>query len=1161
MRGVKGVAWKVDLSGFTAFLEHREARGREGAEEVAVAVARTFLPLLPQIRHLKGTLLSFGGDALTVWFPLLPRETFVAFAGFVHRRIQEAPLPLQARQIFQFGSLQVHRLAHADPDQAPFTAYAGPVLRALARREKNTSMGEVWIHHRIPKHTAPAPQPFLPPPWVPVALLDEPSRFQRLTAVFVEMRGLARDRMAQTFHLLTGTLARLEGHLIKGEVSPEGFRWLAVFGFPLPCEDGEERVKELADALCAPHIRLGAASGIAVNLRIGGFVDFMGDCINTAARVAGATPWGEAWITSRDGKRLPLKGKRAGVTVRSVREDPKISHDALPLFGRQNELRILRDFVRRFSGGENLSVSLVGPPGVGKTRLLQAFLEELSLLRIAHSHFRIADRPHPPWSLLRRVLLKEIGREGYVPVRAMRALLADWGIPPGYLPALHAVLNQQEVSREATRLVSGLLERILRSLPRRLWIFEDAQWMDPPSREVLLRLPTLGHGALWVARDTGERIPVDQEIPILPLPEEAMTALVQSVLPEGGPVQEIVARSGGLPLFALEMARAWEEGTDWLTPRLETLIQRRFFRLTPRLQRILQMAAVFGDDMPISLLQTCVPEMTLEDLQELEVRGWYAVHQQKGRFSHDLLREGVYASLLTRNRRRLHARLARLLETRTPDRLEEIATHWREAGQPKKAARFFREAARRAAARGALEEAHLLFEQARHCYPEGDPQRTILQWEDEELRFWRQGNLQNLAAALERLQQARETHRHTHVQVYLALRTAALERELGRRDPGKALEEVAHLIPAMPRDLQGAFYIERAFVHAHVGQYRKALRDFRQACRLTPRDREHILLHMASVLDRLGWRRLAVRLLQQLLTRIPTSRLSLRIHTLNILANLLKEQNPPEARSAYARALELARQYSGPYEQAMLLGNLGSMEELLGNYGVALERYKESVEIFREIGHLRGLAYMLGSMGIVEKSVGDLQASRRHLLQALRLARRLHHHLLIIRYLNALGGWYLLTGNPHRARKLFALALSLHPVPTMRAVISINRALVEIQEGQPERAREHLKEAERLLSDDTAPILKGYLLWTRALCHGLDNDLVGMRTCLDRARERFAQHHHRPGLFYVHAAEHHWFGTVSREELVRELDAMGAGTRGEPGHFLNHPPGRKRSIT
>ncbi len=1143
----------MDLSGFTAFLENREARGREGAEEVAVAVARTFLPMIPRVQAMHGILLSFGGDALTAWFPLLPRDTFAAFAGFVSRRIQEAPLPLQARQIFQYGKIRVHLLHSDDALVSPFPAYAGSALRALARREKRVPMGEVWIHRQIPRRAVSSGSPVLPPPWVPASLLAEPSRFQRLTAVFVEVRGLQKIRMERAFRHLTGMLSGLEGHLIKGEVSVDGFRWLVVFGFPLPCEDGEERVRELARALRAPHIRMGAASGIAVNLRIGGFVDFMGDCINTAARVTSATPWGEAWITSKDGQRITLSGKRTAVAVQSARENREIAED-LPLFGRRNELRLLRETVRRFSSGENLSVSLVGPPGIGKSRVLQAFLEELALLRIPHRHFRVADRPHPPWALLRRMLLAEIGREGYVPVRMMRTLLSTWNIPSRHLlPALHAVLNQQAVSREATRLIPRLLEQVLQALPRRLWIFEDAQWMDPPSRELLARLPALGHSVLWVGRDTGWRIPVNQEIRVLPLPEQAMTALVRSVLAEGGPVAQIVARAGGIPLFALEMARAWREGAEWLTPRLETLIQRRFLRLPLRLQRILQVAAVFGDDMPMALLKTCAPDMRPEDLQELEVRGWYRMERRGGRFIHDLLREGVYASLLTRNRRRLHGRLARLLEAQAPEKLEEIGTHWKQAGHLKRAAHCFREAARRAAGRGALHEARALYEHAWNCYPEGDPERTILRWESEELHFWRQGDLQSLAKALERLQQARETHRHTHIQVYLALRTAALERDLGRENPSKALDEVAHLIPAMPRNLRGAYCLERGFVSAHIGQYREALRHFRQACRLLPGEQNRILVHIAAILHHLGRRHRAVHILQQLLPRMSASRISLQIHTLNTLGNLLKEQDPLEARKAYARALELAQQYSGPYEQAMLLGNLGSVEELLGHFTTALTRYAESVEIFRDMGHLRGLAYMLGSMGIVEKSVGDLRASRRHLLQALRLARRLHHHVLVIRYLNALGGWYRLTGNPSRARQLFTHALRLHPIPTMKAIIVTNMALLEIQEGRPALAREYLAKADNHLPSKNT-LLRGYVLWAKAMLSLGHGELREAQSFLDQARKLFIQHRHQPGLFYIRVLEHHKFGTANRKVLEQELAAMGAGEGGELWHFLHHPP-------
>jgi class 3 adenylate cyclase/tetratricopeptide (TPR) repeat protein len=58
----------ADLSGFTALSEQLSVLGRQGAEEVSAVVNRLFSALVAEIQHHHGTLLKFGGDALTAFF-------------------------------------------------------------------------------------------------------------------------------------------------------------------------------------------------------------------------------------------------------------------------------------------------------------------------------------------------------------------------------------------------------------------------------------------------------------------------------------------------------------------------------------------------------------------------------------------------------------------------------------------------------------------------------------------------------------------------------------------------------------------------------------------------------------------------------------------------------------------------------------------------------------------------------------------------------------------------------------------------------------------------------------------------------------------------------------------------------------------------------------
>ncbi len=70
---ISGAFWEgallfADLSGFTALSERLSVLGRQGAEEVSAVVNRLFANLLHEVQVHGGSLLKFGGDALTVFF-------------------------------------------------------------------------------------------------------------------------------------------------------------------------------------------------------------------------------------------------------------------------------------------------------------------------------------------------------------------------------------------------------------------------------------------------------------------------------------------------------------------------------------------------------------------------------------------------------------------------------------------------------------------------------------------------------------------------------------------------------------------------------------------------------------------------------------------------------------------------------------------------------------------------------------------------------------------------------------------------------------------------------------------------------------------------------------------------------------------------------------
>src|SRR5262249_61486929 len=84
-----------------------------------------------------------------------------------------------------------------------------------------------------------------------------------------------------------------------------------------------------------------------------------------------------------------------------------------------------------------------------------------------------------------------------------------------------------------------------------------------------------------------------RELPLAPLDENDTAALVRSI-GRGLDVARVFAESNGHPLFALEIARALEQGSTTLSRTLEGLIGERLARLDERTRDLLPRAAALG---------------------------------------------------------------------------------------------------------------------------------------------------------------------------------------------------------------------------------------------------------------------------------------------------------------------------------------------------------------------------------------------------------------------------------------------------------------------------------------------------------------------------------------------------------------------------------------
>ena len=641
-------------------------------------------------------------------------------------------------------------------------------------------------------------------PGSPVATLPpKPSTLAErrpLTMVFIDLVGSSElgellepeDLMEVIRHYreACGESIRRYGGSVARQV---GDGILAYFSYPIGTENDPERavrasldivrnVSDLDTPAQAPlRVRVGIATGrvIISDMVTGGAADLrtiIGTPPNLAARLQSVAEPGwiviaqetyervRALFSCADLGEIAMRGfvrpRRAWRVVKEMQRPAGQSVAAprhlTPFYARQNELAVLRDHWSRAEGGAGGTVLMSGEAGIGKSRLIETFLAlhctpDSRIVQLEAAPFDV-DSPLLPFVAWLRA---EAGAKAGDPGRVL----------PDDMVELLDVAPAAAVIGDAP---AQLRELILATLTDRLLalsestslcaIVEDLHWLDPSSLEVLERLAARidkrrvmllvtardGFAAPWLCQ------PAVSELRLARLSPKDVADIVRgfvdySALPEAL-VEEVVRKSDGVPLFAVELLRAVlnpdgspipalpphvlpDEPSAAIPALLRDSLMARLDR-AGLAKEVAQLAAVLGRSVRADLLADVSgrPQSELEQwLSDLTDAGVLRLDrngvQETYTFTHALLRDVAYDSVLRDQRRSMHLRVAEVLPRHDPElvaqRPELLALHLSEGGRPELAAPHWREAARRSLARSALTEATRLLRRGIAALGEG----------------------------------------------------------------------------------------------------------------------------------------------------------------------------------------------------------------------------------------------------------------------------------------------------------------------------------------------------------------------------------------------------------------------------------------------------------
>jgi class 3 adenylate cyclase/tetratricopeptide (TPR) repeat protein len=570
---------------------------------------------------------------------------------------------------------------------------------------------------------------------------------------------------------------------------------MAVYGAPLARVDDAERAVRAALAvldgvhrLNAEHpgldleVRAAVCTGEAV-VAIDAAPEqplATGDVANTAARLQDAAPPGGVVIGEQtyelvrgafELKDLPpvqAKGKRepvpAWLVVRALDVPLARAVSDTPLVGRDRELQLLRSvWDRAVETARPHLVTILGPPGIGKTRLGRELSEYAGTLGGRAVWGRsLAYEEQWPYRGFGQIVRNVAGIYENDSVDVARTKLAatvadlfpETDVDSGTrnLSVLLG-LGLDEPPDEVFHLrfaARTLIERLAERDPL-LVVFEDVHWADEPMVELIEYLVTHVRDARVVflalarpefledGRSWGGGMIGQTTLPIEPLTTAEATAAAATLLADASAstVERIVSVAEGNPLFLEELAASFDEerATDELPTTVLAAIAARIDALPASARSVLFHASVIGQTFWREVLEAMGLDGVAEGLDALDTRGLIVRHQtsQVGgdaeyAFKHALIRDVAYGTVPRTTRRQLHASIGRYLE----DTLEErpdlgwlLAHHWREAGEPSRAIGYLLAAADRARDALAAEETYDLLGQALELATDDAERRRI----------------------------------------------------------------------------------------------------------------------------------------------------------------------------------------------------------------------------------------------------------------------------------------------------------------------------------------------------------------------------------------------------------------------------------------------------
>ena len=872
-------------------------------------------------------------------------------------------------------------------------------------------------------------------PYVPKAVTSRilegkgslPSERSEATIIFIDIRGFtkladqldpekATEIINNIFEPIVRIIDKYGGSINKFL----GDGLMAIFGTPFSHEDDPERAARASleimksieengkiktgNKVKSLMARIGINTGLCISGEIGSAsrkeFTVIGDTVNLASRLqVNATP-GKILIGEKTFQRikdnfiispprkLKIKGKKDLVSVYTLKgekkkisflEKKKNSHS--PFVGREKELKILKEALKKSYQSKGQIIEISGELGVGKSRLIlelskDSLAKEFNILSGNCSSWEESKPYAPLKEIFTKIFgiefddeLKEIDKKIENKIKEIDSslLFASSYFSRLLSPKIKSLEEIMEQSKEESNLFIRVVKKLLLNLSSQnplLVIIEDVQWIDDASAEFLIQCskeikeyPILIIYSLRESLKKRESITGSKRIKLLPLKNTESNKLISLLIKENDIYQlmkdRIISTANGNPLFIEEIVRGIEErrlsadkdrlgnyveifANFPIPDTVQSIARARIDLLPVGLKEILFQASVLGryieiklfqkitnlkDNVLFNLLKKLQKHEFIEEVEEApQLQSCFA-------FTHSLIQEIAYNSLLFKTRRSLHTKIGAAIEemylSKIDAKVEELAYHFKNSDDKEKAVFYLNKAGDKA-------QSLYAFKNAINYYRDSIKILELTELEKEQLT------------------QLSEIYNK------LAFSQSIIgERKEAEINLNKALKYCRKI---KDKDNESLILMSMGNLYGDMGQWDKAIEYFKDSLLIT--EGLNNLKRKARIITNIG------------VTYLFKGDMSTGYVTLNESLTICETIN---AEDIYI----------------MALNNMGIYYDIVGEWQKALDTYKKSLSISKKNNNLIEMSNTMGNLGFAYSSLNKSEKAIHYFRESIKISERI----------------------------------------------------------------------------------------------------------------------------------------------------------------------------